>query len=338
MTCATPPEDPASSPPDSAAEPRQQPESAQADNAPANNAPDEDSAASGLRPARIFRVDEALAPGLYVVSTPIGNLRDMTLRALDVLASADLVCAEDTRVSGKLLASFGLSARLRPYHDHNAAGVRPELIEALKGGARVALVSDAGTPLVSDPGYKLVREAAEAGVSVFAVPGASAPLAALGVAGLPTDRFMFAGFPPPKSGARKTFLKELAGVPGTLVFFEGPSRLAASLADMAEVLGDREAAVARELTKKFEEVRRGTLADLAAQYAQEEPPRGELVVVVGPPLAGEAPDEARLEAMLAAVDLSRPMKEVAAEIAAELGLKRRDVYERLLELRGERED
>lgn len=284
---------------------------------------------------RLFRLDPALAPGLYVVSTPIGNLRDISLRALDILASADLICAEDTRVSGKLLASFGVSGKLRPYHDHNGAEARPGLLADLKAGKRIALISDAGTPLVSDPGYKLVREAAEQGTKVFAVPGASAPLAALSIAGLPTDRFMFAGFPPPKSGARKTWLKDLASVPGTLVFFEGPSRLAASLSDMAEVLGPREAAVAREITKKFEEVHRGRLDMLAAGYASEDPPRGELVVVVGPPDAAAGTDANQLEALLAAADLSRPMKEVAAEIATQLGLRRRDVYERLLKLRGE---
>jgi 16S rRNA (cytidine1402-2'-O)-methyltransferase len=318
MTCTPSPEDPKSAPPRSAAEATSQPESAQPE------------------PQRLFRVDPNLAPGLYVVSTPIGNLRDITLRALDILASADFVCAEDTRVSGKLLASFGVSARLRPYHDHNAAEARPALIRELKGGARVALVSDAGTPLVSDPGYKLVREAAAEGVPVFTVPGASAVLAGLSISGLPTDRFMFAGFPPPKSGARKHFLADLKDVLGTLIFFEGPSRLAASLADMTEVFGQRDAAIARELTKKFEEVRRGRLDQLAAAYAAEDPPRGELVVLVGPPGA-EPRDEGALDRMIAEADLSRPAKEIAAEIAEKLGVKRRDVYERLLELKDQDE-
>src|SRR5690606_30340694 len=179
----------------------------------------------------------------YVVSTPIGNLRDITLRALDVLASVDVICAEDTRVAGKLLSAFGVSARLRPYHDHNGAQARPGLLNELLTGARIALISDAGTPLVSDPGYKLVREAAGKGIPVFAIPGASAPLTALASSGLPTDRFTFAGFPPPKSSARKRFLTEMKSGQGTLIFFEGPSRLAASLADMAEVFGPREAAV-----------------------------------------------------------------------------------------------
>jgi 16S rRNA (cytidine1402-2'-O)-methyltransferase len=283
--------------------------------------------------SRLFRIDPKLEPGLYVVSTPIGNLRDITLRALDILASVDVVCAEDTRVAGKLLSAFGLSVRLRPYHDHNGAQARPGLLNDLRGGARIALISDAGTPLVSDPGYKLVREAAALGVKVMAVPGASAPLAALASSGLPTDRFMFAGFPPPKSSARRRFLSEMKDARTTLIFFEGPSRLVESLADMADVLGAREAAVARELTKKFEETRRGTLADLTTHYQREGPPRGEIVVLVGPPGEAQATDEATLDAEILAADDSRPLKEIAAEIAEKLGLKRRDVYERALELR-----
>ena len=284
--------------------------------------------------SRLFRVDPRLAPGLYVVSTPIGNLRDITLRALDILASADSVCAEDTRVAGKLLSAFGVSARLRPYHDHNGAQARPALLNELLTGARIALMSDAGTPLVSDPGYKLVREAVERGIPVYSIPGASAPLAALASSGLPTDCFTFAGFPPPRSSARQAFLREFAGIRGTLIFFEGPSRLVASLADMAEVLGAREAAVARELTKKFEETRRGTLAELAAHYAGAGPPRGEIVVLVGPGEDVVASEDA-LDAAIAAADETRPMKETAAEIAAKLGLGRRVVYERMLELRQE---
>lgn len=286
---------------------------------------------------RLLRVDPDLAPGLYVVSTPIGNLRDITLRALDILASADIVCAEDTRVAAKLLSAFGVSARLRPYHDHNGAQARPALLNELQSGARIALMSDAGTPLVSDPGYKLVREAAQQGAAVYSIPGASAPLAALASSGLPTDRFTFAGFPPPRSSARRTFLKELGAIRGTLIFFEGPSRLVASLADMAVVLGGaREAAVARELTKKFEETRRGTLDELAAHYAEAGPPRGEIVVLVGP---GEAivADGNMLDAAIAEADETRPVKEVAGEIAEKLGLPRRDVYARILELRQDAE-
>jgi 16S rRNA (cytidine1402-2'-O)-methyltransferase len=287
---------------------------------------------------RLFRIDPRLAPGLYVVSTPIGNLRDVTLRALDVLASADLVCAEDTRVSAKLLSAFGLSVRLRPYHDHNGAQARPGLLNDLEAGARIALISDAGTPLVSDPGYKLVREAAERGINVIAIPGASAPLAALASSGLPTDRFMFAGFPPPKSSARRRFLSEMKDVRTTLIFFEGPSRLAESLADMADVLGAREAVVSRELTKKFEETRRGLLPDLAAHYEREGAPRGEIVILVGPPGEAPATDEATLDAAILAAGDGRPLKEIAAEIAERLGLKRRDVYERALQLRDDKSD
>jgi 16S rRNA (cytidine1402-2'-O)-methyltransferase len=329
MACATPPEDAASDPARSA------PEEAGQDATGAADSPQGSPQGGG---ARLFRIDPGLAPGLYVVSTPIGNLRDITLRALDILASVDAVCAEDTRVSGKLLSAFGVSARLRPYHDHNAAQARPALLQELEGGARIALISDAGTPLISDPGYKLVREALARGIAVTAIPGASAPLAALALSGLPTDRFMFAGFPPPKSAARRRFLAEVKDARATLIFFEGPSRLAASLADMAQVLGAREAVVARELTKKFEEARRGALADLAAHYEREGPPRGEIVVLVGPPGAGGAPGADALDAAILAADPSRPLKDVAAGIAAQLGLKRRDVYERALELRDGEDD
>ena len=323
MTCATPPEDASSDPAHIEAEARLEGDSRQPEDAGSS---------------RLFRVDPRLAPGLYVVSTPIGNLRDITLRALDILASVDVVCAEDTRVAGKLMSAFGVSARLRPYHDHNGAQARPALLKDLQGGARIALMSDAGTPLISDPGYKLVREAAELGIPIYAIPGASAPLTALASSGLPTDRFTFAGFPPPKSSARKRFLTEMKSGQGTLIFFEGPSRLAASLADMAEVLGPREAAVARELTKKFEETRRGFLPDLAAHYAEAGPPRGEIVILVGPPAGQEAPDANALDAAILAADDSRPLKEIAAEIAEALGLKRRDVYERALELRDAADD
>ncbi|MEQ1781796.1 MAG: 16S rRNA (cytidine(1402)-2'-O)-methyltransferase [Hyphomonadaceae bacterium] len=283
--------------------------------------------------SRLFRIDPDLAPGLYVVSTPIGNLRDITLRALDILASCDVVCAEDTRVAGKLLSAFGVSARLRPYHDHNGAHARPGLLKELQGGARIALVSDAGTPLVSDPGFKFVREAAQMGINVIAIPGASAPLAALASSGLPTDRFTFAGFPPPKSAARRRFLSDLKSNAGTLIFFEGPSRLVASLTDMSEVLGGRDAVVARELTKMFEESRRGTLAELAAHYAEAGPPRGEIVVLVGPGEGVEALEGDALDAAILAAGEERHVKEIATEIAERFGMKRRDVYERALELR-----
>ncbi|MDB5446030.1 MAG: tetrapyrrole methylase family protein [Phenylobacterium sp.] len=276
--------------------------------------------------------DAPLAPGLYVVATPIGNLRDITLRALDVLAGADLVLAEDTRVTGKLLAAFGLSKKLERYDEHAAERTRPKVLSALAEGGRVALVSDAGTPLVSDPGYRLVREVAQAGHRVFPIPGASALLAGLSAAGLPTDRFLFAGFPPPKSAARRTFLEELAGIRATLVFFEGGSRLAASLADMAAVLGDREAVVCRELTKLYETVVRGPLSALAAdpQFAA---PKGEIVVLVGPGREAEA-TAADVDAALGEALARLKPADAAAEVARALGLPRRDLYRRALALKG----
>lgn len=275
--------------------------------------------------------DAPLAPGLYVVATPIGNLRDITLRALDVLAGCDVVLCEDTRVSGKLMSLFGLSKKLERYDEHAAERTRPKVMAALAEGGRVALISDAGTPLVSDPGYRLVREAAEAGHRVYPIPGASALLAGLSVAGLPTDRFLFAGFPPPKSAARRTFLAELAGIRATLIFFEGGSRLADSLADMAVVLGDREAVVCRELTKLYETVVRGSLSQLAAdpQFAA---PKGELVVLVGPGREQEATDADADAALADALTRLKPA-EAAAEVAKALGLARRDLYKRALALK-----
>jgi 16S rRNA (cytidine1402-2'-O)-methyltransferase len=277
--------------------------------------------------------DAPLAPGLYVVATPIGNLRDITLRALDVLAQADLVLAEDTRVAAKLLSAFGLSRPLDRYDEHAAERTRPKALQALADGRRVALVSDAGTPLVSDPGYRLVREAAEAGFPVIPIPGASALLAGLATAGLPTDRFLFAGFPPPKSAARRSFLEELAGVRATLIFFEGGSRLADSLADMAQVLGpERPAAVGRELTKLYETVVRGPLSALAAdpRFAQ---PKGEIVVLVGPGREREATAADADVALTEALSRLKPA-DAAAEVAKALGLPRRDLYRRALALKG----
>ncbi len=290
---------------------------------------DEDPRRSADRPG-------PLAPGLYLVATPIGNARDITLRALDVLAAADVLAAEDTRNTRRLLTIHGVrrpqGGQLVPYHDHNGAAQRPRLLAALAEGRSVALVSDAGTPLVADPGYRLAAEAIAAGHSVTAVPGASAALAALAVAGLPTDRFLFAGFPPPRAAARRRTLGELAAVPGTLVFYESPRRLAASLADMAATLGaDRPAAVCRELTKRFEETRRGTLGALAAEYAAAPEPRGEVVVLVGPPAAQAASGEA-LDAALAAALPGCSVRDAAEAVAAELGLPRRQVYARALAL------
>ena len=276
--------------------------------------------------------DAPLAPGLYVVATPIGNLRDITLRALDVLAAADLVLAEDTRVTGKLLAAYGISAKLERHDEHAAARARPKALAALAQGGRVALVSDAGTPLISDPGYRLVREAAAQGTPVFPIPGASALLAGLAVAGLPTDRFLFAGFPPPKSAARRGFFEELAGVRATLVFYEGGSRLAACLADMAQVFGPREAVVGRELTKLYETVTRATLDVLAAD-PQFVAPKGELVVLVSPGREAAATAADADVALTEALARLRPA-DAAAEVAKALGLPRRDLYRRALALKG----
>ncbi|MEH6742665.1 16S rRNA (cytidine(1402)-2'-O)-methyltransferase [Hyphomonas sp.] len=276
----------------------------------------------------------SLDPGLYVVSTPIGNLRDITLRALDVLAAADEVLAEDTRVAGKLMSAYGLKVRLSPYHDHNGAERRPGLIRALQGGAKIALISDAGTPLVSDPGWKLAHEALEAGVKVIPIPGASAMLAGLVASGLPSDKFLFAGFLPPKSGARKSAAEALKAVPGTLIFYESGPRLADALADLASVLGDRDAAVTRELTKMFEETRRGNLAELAAHYAEAGPPRGEIVLLVGPPGEHEVTPE-RLDAALRDALDGQPTKAAANAVAEALGLPKREVYQRALQLKAD---
>lgn len=275
-------------------------------------------------------------PGLYLVATPIGNLRDVTLRALDLLAAADLVACEDTRVSAKLLAHFGLSAPLAAYHEHNAERMRPKLIERLKAGAVVALISDAGTPLVSDPGWKLVRAALAEGIRVSALPGPSAALAGLLLSGLPSDRFFFAGFLPPKTVARKKSLAALGTVPATLIFFETAPRLAASLGDMAEVLGDRPAAVARELTKLYEEVRREPLAALAAHYRAAGPPKGEIVILVAPPASntGATLDEAALDKSLRAALATMSVKDASAAVAAATGQPRRLVYQRALALAG----
>ena len=274
-----------------------------------------------------------LAPGLYVVATPIGNLGDTTLRALATLAAADIVACEDTRVTSVLLRHFGITTKLLAYHDHNAARQRPKLLAALNEGKSVALVSDAGTPLVSDPGYRLVVEASEAGHKVVPVPGSSAVLAALVASGLPTDSFMFAGFLPPKSVARKKRLAELAGIRTTLIFFESAQRIAASLADMAEGLGgDRAAAVARELTKAFETVRRGSVANLAKAFGNEATPKGEIVIVVGPP--GEQTTTADdADALLRSLLEENSVSAAAAEAAAITGLPRRDLYRRALALK-----
>lgn len=273
------------------------------------------------------------APGLYVVATPIGNAEDITLRALTVLREADEVACEDSRVTAKLLARHGIGAKLTPYHEHNAARARPRLLAKLSAGGRIALVSDAGTPLVSDPGYKLVRACIEAGIPVIPVPGPSAPLAALLVSGLPSDRFLFAGFLPNKSAARRRVFGKLAAVPATLLFFESAQRLAESLDDMAAVLGDRPAAVARELTKLFEECRRGSLAELAAHYRDSGPPKGEIVIVCGGATGDNAEAAAEtLDAQLATALERMSLKDAVAAVAEATGLPRKQVYARALQL------
>jgi 16S rRNA (cytidine1402-2'-O)-methyltransferase len=275
-----------------------------------------------------------LAPGLYLVATPIGNLRDVTLRALDVLSGSDRVLAEDTRVTAKLLAAYGIRKPLERYDDHAGERERGRVMAALVAGQRIALCSDAGTPLVSDPGLRLARDAIAAGVSVFPIPGASAMLAGLCAAGLPTDRFLFAGFPPPRPTARRAFLEGLKSVRATLILFEGPSRLAASLADMASVLGPRAAVVARELTKLHETHYRGSLEALAADPGLAAP-KGEIVIVIAPPET-EAASEADAERALAEALLRLAPAQAAAEVARALGLDRRALYRRALSLKGAR--
>ncbi|ULO24534.1 16S rRNA (cytidine(1402)-2'-O)-methyltransferase [Methylocystis sp. SB2] len=276
---------------------------------------------------------ERIEPGLHLVATPIGNLKDVSFRALSTLAAADAVVAEDTRVTKTLLAHYGISTPLVAYHEHNARVIRPHLLARLEAGAKLALVSDAGTPLVSDPGFRLVQEALEKGVHVTSVPGPSAVLAALVVAGLPTDRFFFEGFLPHKSGPRRARLAELAPIPGTLVFFESPRRLAETLADCAAILGKRNAAIARELTKMFESVRRGALDELAATLAEEEPPRGEIVLLVAPPGADAALTAAAdLDAKIEEALTAHSVKDAASVVSAATGQPRRQVYARALEL------
>ena len=272
---------------------------------------------------------------LALVATPIGNLGDISARALETLQHADVIACEDTRVTGNLLSKFSIRRPVVAYHDHNAERMRPALLERLSHGETVALVSDAGTPLISDPGYKLVREAAEAGIAVTAIPGASAPITALILSGLPSDRFLFAGFLPPKPGARRTTLAELKAVPATLLLFETGPRLADSLGDCRDVLGDRPAAVARELTKLHEEVRRGTLGALAEHYAGAGAPKGEIVLVIGPP-SQDADAAMDVDAALRDALDRMGIKEAATAVAAASGRPRREIYARALALAGRR--
>lgn len=275
-----------------------------------------------------------LEPGLYLVSTPIGNLGDITVRALETLAAADTVAAEDTRVSRVLLDRYGIRQRPVAYHEHNAARAGPALIEAVAAGGSVALISDAGTPLISDPGSRLVREAVARGLPVVPVPGASALLAALTASGLDSETFLFAGFPPSKTGARAKRLADLAGIDATLVFYESPHRLAASLSAMANALGGgREAVVARELTKRFEEHRRGNLAELAEAYGEAGAPKGEIVVCVAPPAEAEPMQAVDVDAMLETLAGTMPASRAAAEAAKRTGMPKNELYARLVALK-----
>lgn len=273
-----------------------------------------------------------LEGGLYLVATPIGNLGDITVRALDVLAAVDVIACEDTRVTRRLTGHYGIATPLTPYHEHNAAEARPRLLARLAAGEAVALVSDAGTPLVSDPGYKLVRAALDAGHTVTAVPGPSAALAALSVSGLPSDRFFFEGFLPPKASARQKRVAALATVPATLILFESGSRLAATLSDLAAGLGPRPAAVCRELTKLHEEVRRGDLIELAAHYAAGGETRGEMVIVVGPPDDAAPETEGAVDDLLRQALRRVSLKDAVGEVVRATGWPRREVYQRALAL------
>lgn len=289
---------------------------------------------------RTYRVNDTrvaarpLQPALYLVATPIGNLGDITLRALETLAGADVLACEDTRVTRVLLDRYGIQNRPFAYHEHNATEAGPRLIAALEAGKSVALVSDAGTPLVSDPGYRLGQLAIEAGHRVVPIPGASAPLAALVGSGLPNDAFLFAGFLPTKDKARRDRLAELADVPATLIFFESPHRIGDTLAAAADVFGsERPASVCRELTKTFEEFRRGTLGELATAYA-DQTVKGEVVLVVGPPLEKAAPDACEVDGLLLELASNLPTAKAATEASKITGLPRKELYQRLLDLKG----
>jgi 16S rRNA (cytidine1402-2'-O)-methyltransferase len=291
---------------------------------------------------RTFSVDGAVltAPkpvaGLHLVATPIGNLGDITLRALETLAGADLIACEDTRITRRLTERYGIAAQLTPYHEHNAALARPKLLERLAQGAAIALVSDAGTPLISDPGFKLVREACARGHRVIALPGPSSVLAALSVAALPTDRFFFEGFLPPKQTARRARLNELSGIEATIVMFESGNRVQDALADLAAIMGEREAAICRELTKLHEDVRRAKISELARSAASLET-RGEFVLVVGPPEASARAMAAQaLDDLLRSRLASDSVKDAVAHAVELSGRPRREIYARALELAAER--
>ena len=268
-----------------------------------------------------------LKSGLYVVATPIGNAKDITLRALDVLMQADKVYCEDTRITKKLFSLHGIQRKPDSYHEHSSDNVRAEILHHLENGLTVALVSDAGTPLISDPGYRLVKEVRDAGQEVFSVPGASSPIAALSIAGFPSDRFLFAGFLPTKSAARQTALGELVDIPVTLVLFESPKRLTGLLKDIDAVMPDREAAICREMTKAYEEVLVGAPAELIETLDANASARGEVVVLIHPPAARKRMSEADVRESLRVALQSQPLKTAAARVAALSGWSKRDVYQ-----------
>ena len=298
--------------------------------------PDEQRSRSYAIAGHVFSASKA-KPGLYLVATPIGNLGDITLRALEMLAGVDLIACEDTRISRRLLERFSISTATTAYHEHNATAARPRLLKQITEGGAVALISDAGTPLISDPGFKLVREACAAGLTVTALPGASSVLTALNLAGLPTDRFFFEGFLPPKETARRERLRELARIDSTLVLFESGPRLAASLRDLADAFAGREAAICREMTKLHEQVSRATLAQLAAAADTHET-RGEFVIVVGPPDAqASVMSDAALDELLSAQLNDNSLRDAVAHVVEVSGRPRRDVYARALDLAKHRE-
>jgi 16S rRNA (cytidine1402-2'-O)-methyltransferase len=273
-----------------------------------------------------------LSAGLYIVATPIGNLRDITLRALETLAACDTILAEDTRVSRKLLQAYGIKSHLIPYHDHSDEGARARVLKALEAGEAIALISDAGTPLISDPGFKLVRDVAKAGHALTALPGASSLLAGLVLSALPTHNFVFAGFLPSTQSARRAALQSYKDMDATLVFFESGNRLSATLSDAALMLGNRDGAVARELTKLFEEVVRGPIPDLAQSYEKLPTPKGEIVLMIAPPVQGEGGSEVDIAGLLKAKMQTLSLKEAVAQVTAQTGLPRKTVYAAALAL------
>lgn len=293
--------------------------------------PKEDGAHPSDAPGPSKRPNDPLPPGLYIVATPIGNLGDLSSRAAAILNAADIIACEDTRVTGRLLTHFGITTRMMAYHDHSGETTRDRVMERLKSGETVALVSDAGTPLVSDPGYKLVAAAVDAGYHVTAAPGPASPLTALVMSGLPSDRFLFAGYLPTKEKARRETISEFDALRATLIFLESPRRLAPSLAALANGLGDRPAAVARELTKLYEEVTRGSLVELAELYRDKDAPKGEVVIVVGPPRDVPASGD-DIDTLLSDALAAMSVRDAAATVATATGAPRKDVYRRALAL------